>query len=85
MTRWHELLEDGGELLGDLLEGALDGLVLALVKMRDELLDGGLGGVEFLAALEELVFLICEAVILLKGFLVDVLIFLERLVDSLDA
>ena len=35
----HEAREDGGEFLGDLLEGALDGLVLALVEHLDQLLD----------------------------------------------
>ncbi len=31
----HELLEDGGEFAGDLLEGALDSFVLALVQHGD--------------------------------------------------
>lgn len=77
----HELLEDGGELLGDLLEGAFDGLVLALVQMRHELLDRLLRLVQLLASLEEAVLLRREAVVLVQRLLVDVLVLLERLLD----
>jgi hypothetical protein len=81
----NELLENGGKLLGDLLERALNGLVLALVKMCDEFLDGFLGRVEFCSSLEELVLLGCEAVVLLKRLLVDVLVLFEGVADLFEA
>ena len=76
-----ELLEDSRELARDLLERALDCLVLFLVEMLDEGLDGLLGGVELFAALEELVALGGEAVVLVEGLLVDVLVLFEGFVD----
>lgn len=77
----YELLEYGGELAGDLLKRSLDGLILGVVEMLDEFLDGLLRGVELLPALQELLALRSEVVVLVKGFLVDVLVLLESLVD----
>lgn len=77
----YELLEYGGELAGDLLKRSLDGLILGVVEMLDEFLDGLLRGVELLPALQELLALRGEVVVLVKGFLVDVLVLLESLVD----
>jgi hypothetical protein len=84
MAGGHELLENGGKLLGHLLEGALDGLVLALIEVGDKLLDGGLRLVELLAALHKLVLLGREGVVLLNGLLVDVLELFEGFVDALE-
>lgn len=85
MAGGHELLEDGGELARHLLERALDGFVLGVVEMLDELLDGFLRGVELLAALEELLALRGEVVVLVKGLFVDVLVLLEGFVDFAEA
>jgi len=76
-----ELLENGGELLRDLLEGSLDSLVLGLVEMLNQRLDRLLRRVEFLSPLEQRVSLRREAVVLVKRLLVDVLVLLQRLVD----
>lgn len=38
-AEWYELLEDFFKVLRDLLEGELDGLILALVEYFDELAD----------------------------------------------
>lgn len=85
MTGGHKALEDGGKLLGYLLERALDLLVLDMVEMGDELFDGFLRRVEFLSPLEKLVLLCCEVVVLLKGLLVDVLVLLEGGVDLFES
>ena len=76
MTGWYETLEDGGELFRDLLERTLDGFVLTLVKMRDELLDRLLRLVKFGTALEQMLLLAGKAVILFESLLVDMLEFL---------
>jgi len=76
-----ELLENGGELLRDLLEGSLDSLVLGLVEMLNQRLDRLLRRVEFFSPLEQRVSLRREAVILVKRLLVDVLVLLQGLVD----
>jgi hypothetical protein len=81
VTGRDQLLEDGGELLGDLLERALNGLILGLIEMIDELLDRTLRGVELLTPLKELVALRREACVLVEGLLVDVLVLLQGLVD----
>jgi len=39
VARGHELLKDSGKLLGHLLERALNGFVLGLVEMLNQLLD----------------------------------------------
>lgn len=49
--------------------------------MLNKLLDRLLRGVELLATLQELLALGCEVVVLIKGFLVDVLVLLESLID----
>lgn len=80
----NQPLEYFREFFRDLLEGPLDCLVFALVEMRNQLLDGCLGGVKFFSPLQQLLLLRGEAVVLLKGFLVDVLVLLELLVDILQ-
>jgi hypothetical protein len=85
LARGHEPLEHGRELTRDLLEGALDGLVLALVEVVDELLDRALRRVELRPPLLERVALLGEIVELLKGLLVDVRVFLERLLDGVES
>jgi hypothetical protein len=77
----NQLLKDCRELARDLLECALDRLVLLLVQVLDQGLDGFLGRVELFAPLQELVALACEAVVLVKGLFVDVLVLFEGLVD----
>jgi len=49
---WYELRKDGRELLGHLLERPLDGLILGLIEMLDQLLDGRLRRVKLLASLQ---------------------------------
>ena len=72
----YKPFEDGGKLLGNLLERALDGLVLTLVKMRDEFLNRLLRLVKFGTALEQMLLLAGKAVILFESLLVDMLVFL---------
>lgn len=84
VARGHELLEDVGELARHLLERALDGLVLALVQVVDELRDGRLRVGELRPPLEQLLLLRREAVVLLERLLVDVLVLLERVADLLE-
>ena len=81
----HEASEDGGEFAGDLLEGAFDCFVFALVEDVDEVADRGLRGVEFGAAGGEGVALRGEVGVLLDGFFVDVAVFLEGFVDFVEA
>jgi hypothetical protein len=52
--------------------------------MGNQLLDGRLRGVKLFSSLQQLLLLRGEAVILLKGLFVDVLVFLELLVDILE-
>ena len=87
----HELLEDVGEVLGHLLERAGDGLVLLRVKRLrkgwpslqrsiidlDEILDGRVGLVLLVLALDELLALLGEADVLVQRLLVDVAVVLE--------
>ena len=80
----NQPLEYFREFFRDLLEGPLNCLVFALVKMRDQLLDGRLGGIKFFSSLQKLLLLCCKAVVLLKGLLVDVLVLLELFVDILQ-
>jgi hypothetical protein len=84
LARGHQPLEDRRKLPGHLLEGALDGLVLALVEVVDELLDRALRRVELRAPLLERVALLCEVVELLESLLVDVRVLLERLLDGVE-
>jgi len=79
-----QALEDGGELLGDLLESALDRLVLDPIEVRDQLLNRLLRRVEFLAPLQQLLLLRGEVVVLLESLLVDVLELLQSFVDRLE-
>ena len=80
-TRRNQAREDAGEFLGHLFEGALDGLVLALVEVLDEVTDGALGVTKLLAPLRQLVALAREVGVLLECFLVDVGVLFERFVD----
>lgn len=75
-----ELLEDLGKVLRDLLESALDGLVLPCVEDVDELEDRLLRVVELLLPRKQLVALLREGRVLLVGLLVDVGEAFERLV-----
>lgn len=80
----NQPLEYFREFFRDLLEGPLDCLVFALIKMRNQLLDGCLRCVKFFAPLQQLLLLCGEAVVLLKRFLVDMLVLLELLVGVLQ-
>jgi len=82
--RGHQLLEHARKLPRDLLERALDGLVLALIEHGDQLLDGRVRGIEFLPPLREGIPLVGELVVLLKGLFVHVAVFLEGLVDFMQ-
>lgn len=42
----HELRKDLGEVLGDGLEGAVDGLILLHIQVSNQILDGNTAGVE---------------------------------------
>lgn len=84
MTGGHETLEDICELPGNLFEGTLDSFVLALVQVSYKLLDRLLRLVELPATLEQLILLVCKAVILLERFFVDVLVFLQGVIDFLE-
>lgn len=77
----HQLLEHAREFAGDLLEGALDGLVFPLIEHLDELLDAAVRGIQLGAPLGQGVPLRGEVVVLLECLLVDVPVFLERFVD----
>ena len=79
----HEPLEYLLEVARDLLEGALDGFVLPLVKNLDQLLDRLRRLVEVLAPLDELVALLREVVILFEGLLVDVGELFQAFVDRM--
>ncbi|KAL9607842.1 MAG: hypothetical protein Q9167_007290, partial [Letrouitia subvulpina] len=79
--RRHELLKHPRKLPADLLERALDRLVLALVQHLDQLLDARLAAVQLPAPLRQQVPLLREVVVLLKRLLVDVPVPLEPLVD----
>lgn len=79
-TGRHEPLEDVGKLARDLLEGAFDGLVLALVEDVDELDDGLLRRVQLGPSLDQRVPLLGEVVVLLKGLLVHVSVLLQAIV-----
>lgn len=84
VTGRNQFTEDGGKFLGDLLESTLNGFVLAAIEMLDEFFDRPLRIVQLFASLHQLVLLGGEAVVLLKGLLVDVLVLLESLVHSLE-
>ena len=84
MASRNQPLEDGGEFLRDLLECALDRLVLDLVKMGNELLDRGLGLVELFPPLQKLLLLGYKVVVLLEGLLVDVRKFLQPFIDAME-
>lgn len=60
----HELPKDLRKVLGDLLERALDRLVLALVEVLDELVDRFLRAVEVALTLDEVVALLGEVGVL---------------------
>jgi hypothetical protein len=79
-TDGHELLEDFSESGGDLLEGAGDGFVFALVEYVNEVLDGFARSIELGAAIGESAALACKVLVLFEGFLVDVGEALEGLV-----
>lgn len=81
MTGRHELAENGGKLLGHLLEGTLNGLVLPPVEVLHELFDGSLRVVQLFPALHQLLLLRREVVVLLKGLFVDVLVLFQCFVD----
>jgi hypothetical protein len=81
MAGRNKLLENGGELPRDLLECALDRLILLLVEMLNQRLDRLLRRIELLSSLQQLIALYGEAVVLVEGLLVDVLVLLEGLVD----
>jgi hypothetical protein len=72
------------EVLCDLLEGARDGFVFAVVEELDEVLDGVARGAEFTASRGELLAPAGEVFVLLEGFLVDVGVLLESLVDLFE-
>lgn len=84
MSGWHQLSKDSRKLLGNLLECALDSLVLAAVEMLDELFDGLLRGVQLLSSFHEVLLLGSEVVVLLESLLVHVLVLLQSLVDLLE-
>lgn len=84
LARGDQSLKDPGKLLGDLFECALNGLILDTVEMGHKFLNRGLRRVKLLPALQQLLLLRGEVVVLLKGLLVDMLELLQRLVDSLE-
>lgn len=81
VTSRHQLAENRRKLLGHLLEGTLNGLVLSAVEVLHELFDGSLGVVQLLATLHQLLLLRREVVVLLVGLFVDVLVLFQRFVD----
>jgi hypothetical protein len=84
-TGWDKPLENGGEFLGDLLEGSFDSLVFTLIQDLNELLNGRLRIIELLSALCQGISLTSEGIVLLESFLVDMLVLLKSLVDLLQA
>lgn len=84
LTCRHKPLKNSCKLFRDLLEGSLNGFVLALIQVSNQLLDRFLRLVKLLAPLEELILLGREAVVLFKSLLVDVLVLLQRVVDLLQ-
>ena len=85
MAGWDKFLEDGGEFLGDLLECSFNSLVLAEIKMLNELLNGRLRLLEFASSFQKLILLVREAVVLFKRLLVDMLVLLEGFIDLLES
>ena len=77
----NKLLEDFFEVACDLLECPFDGLILPLVEYFNEFLNRLGRLVEVFSALNELVTLLCEVVVLLKRLLVDVGELLEAFVN----
>ena len=84
MARRYKAFEDGSELLRHLLECSLNSFILTLIKMRNKFLDRLLRLVEFRTTLEQLILLVGKAVVLFESLLVDMLVFLERIVDFLE-
>ena len=80
---WNEFFEHFLEVLRDLFERPFDRFILPLIQNLDKLLDRLRRRVEVFAALDELVALFREVVILLEGLLVDVCELLEAIVDFL--
>jgi hypothetical protein len=83
-TSWNQTLEDRSKLLGDLFESSLDGLILSLIQDLDKVLDRRLRIIKFLSSLQQAVSLSGEVVVLFECLLVDMLVFLERIIDFLE-
>lgn len=80
-TGWNKFLKDLSKRPRDLLECPLDSLIFSCVKNLDELLNGSLRSVEFLATLDETLTLLGKVVVLLDGLLVDVAELLKCLMN----
>jgi len=78
-----QALKDGCEFLGYLLECSLDSFIFALIQDFNKVLNRRKTVIELLSSLRKTISLRGEAVILLKGLLVDTLVFLEGIIDLL--
>lgn len=67
-----------------MLERTLDCLIFALVENLYQFLNRGLRVIEFFSSLRKAITLRREAVVLFEGLLVNVLVFLQSLVDFLE-
>ncbi len=74
-----KLLERFRKELAYSVESAIDRLILALVENFDQVVDGFRRLVQLLLPLVELITLLRKAIVLVQGFLVDVLVLFERL------
>lgn len=84
-SRRHQLLKDFRKLPAHLLESPLDRLILPLIQHADQLLDALLRTIQLPAAVLQRLLLRREVVVLLKRLLVHVPVFLEGLVDFVQA
>lgn len=82
---WDKTLENCRKFFGYLLESSLNGLVLPLVKVADELFDRLPGGVQVFPTLDEVLPLFGEVGVLFKSFFVNVFIFLQSLIDFFES
>jgi len=82
-TGWDELFKHFLKVFRDLFERSFDRFILPLIQNLDKLLDRLCRRVKVLAALDELVPLFREVIVLLECLLVDVPELLEAIVNFL--
>ena len=81
-ANWNKLFKYFLKVFRDLLECPFDCFVLPLIQNLDKLLDRLCGRVKVLAALDQLVPLSGEVIVLFEGLLVNVRELLEAIIDS---